>query len=574
MIPVIAAMALSIGGLAVILGRRAARDRAVASAAMALAHAAAARGMSPQQQALQQALDGLAYEEVTALHIQDGLRELVPVVSGAAPEDAPMRPLLDLLDTLERHSVTAAGMEQVLLNALDMPKPVQQIALLWYAGEISEHARAHAQSILMYAESGRLAAGALDAASDAVRTILHENLARPGQALDLLERAIEGAGRGHALPEIAHRFFNEQASLEIGARSLHALVQHVARRAEALAAGQRLLDTAGAMAGVSALDGVHGHVPWVTAVLSVHRELSLLATNATTADRAVENIGLDLIGSGAGGWGGAHIGAMIGAIVFPGAGAAVGAMVGAVAGAMFLRWRSNAFKARRLRATEELYQQALDRWHEGSVTAAAEATAHMRRATMVARQRYTVAIGDAPRLDGALTQPLTEATLRLRDEMGACVVDARRLLERANLIAQRPWAPKGLMQAAATLRDALSAAEAGMPSEEEARERPLHALRQLAMRSLPLETSALTDSLRSSADLVATIAPGYRRDVTRWGHDAAARFKQVAEQLALMARDEVVAFGEVFMPLKNEVEVAYQAVRRERTALKLEDWPS
>lgn len=553
-----------------------ARNHAAARKTIQIAATLAQRQMGPGQAALRQTVDALAYEEVTAVRIEGSMRDLVPLPQGKVTDESPMQPLLGLLETLEKHSVITAGMEQVLLNVLDMPMPVDQVALYWYAGEIGQNLHAAAQNILMYIESGHLTADVVGTAANLAGSVIHETLTQPGQAFDLLAKVVEGAAHGNVLEGVATHFVSQAGSFEIGMQSLHVLVEHMGQHAELLAAGHQLADTAGAVGHVNALDGFHGHFPWVTALLSVHREMALLAGNTTTAGRALENVGLDVAGTGIGAWGGGHVGAVVGTAIFPGVGTAFGGLVGAIAGAVFLRHRTNKFKARHLHAAEEQYQQALDKWHAETAEAATRAVAQVHITAEEARTRYIEEIGAAPRLEAGVPPQVVTAALRLRGAMQTYAADTRRLLKRSGKLAKRPRAPRELAGAVGAVEGMVRVVEANMPSDAAVREYPLQALDQIAALPLPLvagSRSARTvdAELQRTAAAAGGLLPGYRRSVTQWGQLAAARYKDITEQLALKLRDQFAKFREVFEPLQKQTELAYAAVKSERAKLGIKE---
>ena len=85
------------------------------------------------------------------------------------------------------------------------------------------------------------------------------------------------------------------------------------------------------------------HFPIITLAFSSYREAKLLIADKTTFQRAAKNIGMDVVGVGAGAFAGVKAGAAIGAFFTPG-GAAAGALVGGVAGGIGGKLASNKFR--------------------------------------------------------------------------------------------------------------------------------------------------------------------------------------------------------------------------------------
>jgi hypothetical protein len=85
------------------------------------------------------------------------------------------------------------------------------------------------------------------------------------------------------------------------------------------------------------------HFPIITLAFSSYRETKLLIADKTTFQRAAKNIGMDIVGVGAGTFAGAKAGAIIGAFFTP-AGAVAGALVGGMAGGIGGKLASNSFR--------------------------------------------------------------------------------------------------------------------------------------------------------------------------------------------------------------------------------------
>nr|MBO2477441.1 hypothetical protein [Bacillota bacterium] len=111
----------------------------------------------------------------------------------------------------------------------------------------------------------------------------------------------------------------------------------------------------GTIEGISGVDWDFSF-PVITAIFSGVRELDLLLKGDTDLGSSARNLGLDLAGTGGGGWVGGKIGAAIGTAFGP-AGTAVGGIVGALFGAFLGRSITNEIKLADLRRAQEEFQR-------------------------------------------------------------------------------------------------------------------------------------------------------------------------------------------------------------------------
>lgn len=105
---------------------------------------------------------------------------------------------------------------------------------------------------------------------------------------------------------------------------------------------------------VQSVDAIHGgfHGPVITAIISGAREISLLSQNMTDFPTALKNMGLDMLGTGAGAAIGGKLGIALGAPLGP-IGAVLGGLIGSIFGAMSGRTLTNEVKLAPLRAAHE-----------------------------------------------------------------------------------------------------------------------------------------------------------------------------------------------------------------------------
>jgi hypothetical protein len=112
------------------------------------------------------------------------------------------------------------------------------------------------------------------------------------------------------------------------------------------------------------LNGVDGvvdpgfHIPFITMAFSTWRESKLLWNEKTTFERALKNVGMDVVGVGVGALAGAKIGGAIGAL-FPGPGIVIGAIVGSIAGATGGKLTATAMRHAPFKTAREAYNSAV-----------------------------------------------------------------------------------------------------------------------------------------------------------------------------------------------------------------------
>lgn len=99
--------------------------------------------------------------------------------------------------------------------------------------------------------------------------------------------------------------------------------------------------------------------PFLTLGLSSLREIRLLAKKHTNLRTATRNIGLDVAGTGVGGYAGAKAGATIGTALAPGVGSVVGALIGGLSGAFAGRSITNRIKVAKAEAARSHYEEKM-----------------------------------------------------------------------------------------------------------------------------------------------------------------------------------------------------------------------
>ena len=112
---------------------------------------------------------------------------------------------------------------------------------------------------------------------------------------------------------------------------------------------------------LNGLDGVVDpgfHIPFITMAFSTWRESKLLWSEKTTFERALKNVGMDVVGVGGGVLAGAKIGVLFGT-TFPGVGTVIGATVGSIAGGIGGKLASTVVRHRPFKTAREAYNRAV-----------------------------------------------------------------------------------------------------------------------------------------------------------------------------------------------------------------------
>ncbi len=106
-------------------------------------------------------------------------------------------------------------------------------------------------------------------------------------------------------------------------------------------------------------DSMGAGIPLVTLITAGYREFGLMSSGKTDIGHSAKNVGLDLAGTGGGGFAGAQAGALIGAVGGP-VGAAIGGILGGIIGAMGGRQITNSIKLAPYNNALENYQLAFN----------------------------------------------------------------------------------------------------------------------------------------------------------------------------------------------------------------------
>ncbi|HEO8419768.1 TPA: hypothetical protein VBX77_001740 [Yersinia enterocolitica] len=118
--------------------------------------------------------------------------------------------------------------------------------------------------------------------------------------------------------------------------------------------------TRGTLEGMDSLgDSMGAGIPLVTLITAGYREFGLMSSGKTDIGHSAKNVGLDLAGTGGGGFAGAQAGAFIGAIGGP-VGAVIGGAVGGIIGAIGGRKITNSIKLAPYNKALENYQSAFN----------------------------------------------------------------------------------------------------------------------------------------------------------------------------------------------------------------------
>lgn len=143
----------------------------------------------------------------------------------------------------------------------------------------------------------------------------------------------------------------------------------------------------------------HGHVagdfhfPWITGTISGFREMKLFGKGDTTAGSAARNWGLDVAGTGGGGFAGAKAGAILLSAFGP-VGAGIGVALGGVAGAVYGRRLTNRIKRTPLELAMKSCADAYDKGISGPINEARTGLAELVESERTAFENLREQIGE------------------------------------------------------------------------------------------------------------------------------------------------------------------------------------
>jgi hypothetical protein len=453
------------------------------------------------------------------------------------PADEPLRPVDELVRLLDANTRKVAAVEQVLLNLLSPADPdtaALSAAMQHLGGVLPESLHAIGTDLIGYAHSAQFGTDFDALVGDVMRGVALNAVEQAGPAGEA------AAGALHTIEQTgaaAEAFGTEglagavtvlaEGMLPEGVPSALKMVADAVQSPDMADAVQHAGSLTTAVEGVSAADGVSAHLPFVTALISIHREITLLERDETSIDHSLKNVALDVTGTGVGSAAGAKVGAIIGSFFGPGPGTAIGAAAGAVVGAIAGRTLSNQVKTAGLREA----QAAFEREREEAPRRIGELQIELREAAtdraQEEGQRFDGALGTPPSLSVGRETEWRELTRMLRVAARTELEGARSLVASA---AGYAVYDRGLAGGLAVIEPALARTEAAL-RESEARETAGdYRSSLLSVATVPLRLPF--DACINQEEVLRELVDEHRVAVANWTRAAAASFRHHAEILA------------------------------------------
>jgi hypothetical protein len=514
----------------------------------------------------------LAVQDRAAANLSAGVREALPAwepVVDPASAESHVAAVESLVESLERNAVAVAGVEQLLLGAIgaavdDPPDPEVLLAL----ADVPEHLHGALTNLTVYA-GGEFTADLGFAAHEAYIHALSSLVPGAEGSAEAYLRLGKGVAkllvaRGNPLgvvtPWMSHELLH----------GVEVLGQQAMESAAVAAAVEHAGQAVHALDGALGMDGVLGHIPVITALVSTVRETRLLQSEKTTINSAVKNLSLDLAGTGGGAVLGGKIGVGVGAILGLAPGAAAGGLIGAGIGAMAGRLTTNRMKASRLRGAETDLEQVREAYPEQMRSAAAELSTAVAGEADVARAGFRAEIGAAPRAEIRYRDELTSAADDLRTAIIAYVADVEAAIARARRLAAAGRLARvelGRAESALTATQAAVAADA-----EPASDIPLLRLCALAHAGPPVPPTGrlgmrYRESARHVAATVSRLTAEYAHELETWTERASTRFANATRELSAAIEPELRTFHDRQTVAVAELDGAVQRVVDERARL-------
>lgn len=167
------------------------------------------------------------------------------------------------------------------------------------------------------------------------------------------------------------------------------------------------------------LNGVNGvvdlgfHIPFITLAFSTWRESKLLWNEKITFERALRNVGMDVVGVGGGALAGAKVGGLVGNLL-PGPGTAIAAILGSIAGAIFGKLTSTAIRHAPFKKAREAYNGSV---MDAQSAVESEIERSKQRIVELQAEYQQKFAEDRTRIEGDAKQRVGEVRIKFQDEL-------------------------------------------------------------------------------------------------------------------------------------------------------------
>jgi hypothetical protein len=522
------------------------------------------------------------YAELSAQGVEKNINALCKIPVATLPisveaSKANIEQLTDTFKLLEKHSLTVAGIEQVLLNLSNLPAShaAGRVALFQIGGVIPKQFQDSANEILGHILGSHLldnAEAVANAATEIVNGVINLYETNPGEVGDLIARLLsEQPVIPHfldaphmqiymqSLSELAEHFMVHQGATKIAEHLPHVEhIQHIQHVEHVAAGGEHL---------IHATNLLDFHFPFITAAIAAHREFTLLREKKTTLETSFRNASLDIAGTG----GGSFIGGTIGTFIVPGVGTIIGAVIGAIGG----RIASNKIKKHPLVEAVKKYEASFTAMEEGMTTAADQA---IKNVEVIANQKnmdLAMQISPLPRLESSIKQQLIEDAEIMRGKASNYIQNARTSLNLAKSYAADTWyrslfcssvpnIPQ-LKQQIMLVEEKVQNAERHLPAADLVHTKPIEALEQLSHLSVPLEH--FRARLEQATSRAHNAVDPYTQRVKEWIGNATRVYKEAVQAMVPVFQAEIEKYNQICKDLIKKVEEAQSAVVKEKQAL-------
>ncbi len=285
----------------------------------------------------------------------------------------------------------------------------------------------------------------------------------------------------------------------------------------------------------------HFHFPFITLALSTTREIRLLSDEKTTIGDSLKNAGLDVAGTGLGGFGGAKLGAAIGTAITPGFGTIIGGAIGGLIGGLGGRFLTDKVKTVRLREVKEVYDGKILSMNSETTTAARILYDGTSRSLYRSQQSYLKAIGSTQSIPEAVSplggcakaiaDMIREEFRRCREELALYYQSSLALIPRDSWY-NHLTGGAGAHDAMEQLRSAfdekdreLQLGESRIPSDALCNSGPLSAIGQLVVLQCP-GSDKYESALAESAQRIKTIKASYLSNLLIWARRSAQQYQE------------------------------------------------
>jgi len=483
-----------------------------------------------------------------------------------------MERLGGVLQILNKHSIEIAGVEQVLLNVLNAPNSevFGQLTLSYFTGLLPQGLQQSAGSVIQEIAQGHLdnIASLGSVASEVVNNVIHLYETNPFEILSLAEHLTPGQDIWAHLLDGPH--------IEAYSSALTSLAEHiVANHDTALNAADHLqhaqhLQHAGV--GVDHLGHVSGfdaHFPFITAAISVSREIALLKESKTNVGTSLKNASLDVLGTGTGGALGGAIGSFL--IPIP----VLGTIVGSVAGGMLGRFLSNRVKGKPFKEAKEQLEAAVSTLEKEETTAAHQAVRNVHTAANEMKWHFVNQLESMPKLDEWERRQLIADADDLHLRASTYLQHARMLINNVDNYAGEKWYRGILLLLApnlarltiqlALVEGKVRPAESMLPTRTLIQSKPVDALERLSYLSVPLPM--YTERIEQATKNALQTTDKYRKAMMAWSCQISGTFVPLTNALKPVIESESETYKRTCDDFIKKVNEASVKVKIEAQAL-------